>query len=92
MRKIKRGKRIECQPIDDAALIYVSSAHEKYGKMITYFKKHPHKFVEYYTGTKLSLWQRLCIALISKIKKSDYEKQQDAINKAIKPYIRKETR
>lgn len=70
-------------------LIYVSSADEKYKEMIEYFKKHPYKFVEYCTGTTLSMWQRIYIDLISKVKKTDYEKRQDAINKAIKPYIRK---
>ena len=70
-------------------LIYMSSANERYSQMIMDFRKHPYKLVEYCTGTTLSMWQRIYIDLISKIKKTDYDKQQDAINKAIKPYIKK---
>ena len=70
-------------------LVYVSSANEKYKVMIEYFKKHPYKFIEYYTGQKLPLWQRIYIDVTGKFKKTDYEKRWIAINKAIKPYIRK---
>lgn len=79
------------KPIDDASqLIYVSSAHEKYSQMFKEFEKHPYKFVEYYTGEKLSLWRRIYIDLIGRIKKSDYEKQQDMINRIIIEYTIKE--
>ena len=70
-------------------LLYVSSAHEKYLQMFKEFKKHPYKIIEYYSGIKLSLWQRIYFDTIGKLKKTDYEKQQMSINKAIRPYIKK---
>jgi len=89
---IKRGKRVEIKPVDDAMntdqLIYVSSANEKYVEFVKEVRKHPYKLYEYWTGKKLPIWQRLYFDTIGKLKKTDYEKQQKAINKAIKPYIK----
>lgn len=68
-------------------LIYVSSAQEKYSQMFKEFKKHPYKLVEYYSGVKLSLWQRIYFDTIGKLKKSDYEKQQINMNKILNKYI-----
>ena len=87
--KIKRGKRIKTNPINDAALIYASSVQDKYNNFFSELRKHPHKLYEYHTGIKLSLWRRLYIDISCKFKRSAYEKQQIAINKAIKPFIRK---
>lgn len=90
MRVIERGKRINIKPIDDAAqLIYVSSANEKYSEFVREVRKHPYKLVGYYIGQKLPLWKRMYIDLLGKFKKTEHEKKWNAINKAIKPYIRK---
>lgn len=86
---MERGKRVEIKPIDDAALIYVSSANEKYAQLISGFRKHPYKMIEYYTGEKLSLWKKIYFDIIGKLNKTEHEKKWKAINKAIKPYIRK---
>lgn len=87
--KIERGKRINTNPIDDAAIIYTSSAQKKYNDFFREIRKHPHKLYEYHTGNKMSLWKRLYIDISCKFKKTAYEKQQIAINKAIKPFVRK---
>jgi len=87
---IERGKRINNKPIDDASqLIYVSSANEKYTEFIKEVRKHPSKLYEYHTGNKLPWWKRIYIDMLSRIKKTDHEKNWNAINKTIKPYIRK---
>jgi len=86
---IERGKRIKVNPIDDAALVYVSSVQDKYNDFFAELRKHPHKLYEYYTGIKLSPWRRLYIDISCKFKRTVYEKQQIAINNAIKPFIRK---
>ena len=88
--KIERCKRINIKPIDDASqLIYVSSANEKYTEFVKEIRKHPYKLYEYHTGEKLPLWKRIYIDLLGRIKKTEHEKKWIAINKAIKPYIRK---
>lgn len=89
MNLIGRGKRIKVNPIDDAAIIYVSSEQDKYGEFFRELRKHPHKLCEYHTGNKLSIWKRLCIDVSYKFKKTAYEKQEIAINKVIKHFVRK---
>ena len=89
MTEIERGKRIKIKPVDDTALIYASSAQEKYGEFIKEISKHPYKLYEHYTGEKLPLWKRIYMGALCKIKKTDYEKQQDTINKVIGQFIRK---
>lgn len=90
MNEIERGKRINNKPIDDATqLIYVSSANDKYTEFIREVRKHPYKLYEYHTCEKLPLWKRIYIDVMGKIKKTEHEKKWNAINKAIKPYIRK---
>ena len=86
---MERGKRVEINPVDDAALIYTSSAQEKYNDFFREMIKHPHKLYEYHTGTKLSPLKRIYMDAKCKFVKSSCEKQQKAINKAIKPFIRK---
>lgn len=89
MNLIERGKRIIINPIDGAALVYASSAQEKYNDFFEELRKHPHELYEYHTGIKLSLWRRLYIDISCKFKRTVYEKQQIAINKAISPFVRK---
>lgn len=89
MIKINRGKKSEISQVDATALIYVSSANEKYAEFVKDVKKHPYRLYEFYTGKKLPLWKKIYLDTICRFKKTDYEKQQNAIDKAIKPYIRK---
>lgn len=94
MITIECGKRVKIKPVDDVMdseqLIYVSSANEKYAEFIREVRKHPYKLYEYHTGDKLPLWKRIYMDMVCKFKKTNYEKQQIAINKAIKPYIKKQ--
>lgn len=43
--------------------LIVSAIKRKYkaADMIAYYRKHPTEFVEYFTGCKLSWWQRIFI-------------------------------
>lgn len=70
-------------------VIYVSSAQNRWANFIREIRKHPYKLYEYHTGEKLSFWRRLHMNICCRFNKSNYKKRQDAINKAIKPFIKR---
>ena len=73
--------------------VYSSNAHSKYQKIIKYYKAHPIKYMRMIQDSldiKLTFIQKTLLYLYHiGILKTDYQKQQDNINKILKKYMRK---